>query len=607
MIDIFFSLVFLVNLTLTGCYFSNKFNLSKNIFSSLSIGFVFQIAILEILGWWMVAFKMPMKLFMALVFLLCSVCCILGIKVLKQTKESLFIKMRDITSIVLLIIIIVMCVFLFVFYRSDADDSFYVSNVMLFSQSDIINPYDSSFGNESLGTMPMYDYQVWESYLAVFCKVFTIKPTIMCHFIMVFILLIIAVSAYSYLGEILFSGDTKKKNVFCIALLLFYMMGGYAVYSKGSFLLSRIWQGKAVYLHIVLPFVIAIMLQFIDDKKEQKNKWALLMVAMFAGIGLNPTSMYVIGFQILFMMIAVSIFNKNYKDVLCVIPSILVVGFYSVLLYISASKNTGQIEAASSVGEGFVLDVFKTFFGTGMSYFIVFVVCAGMVLKFGKAKGKLLCVYTPFLMLIGIWNPIMGPIIAENLTMTPSFWRVFWLIPIDFAIAYCIVLFFEGKKSVFISIALTCAVLVCGKFMFTKSNNFVRAKNFERIPEETIVFGDIISSNEKPQIVLANDMASTTIRQEYNDIELMVSRPGYILDLFRYRGDSVGNDDRFILYYFVNNDSAFDGTQISTLLQKYNVGWVIIDDSKVQQEEFLLTHGYELREECEGDLLFQKQ
>lgn len=603
MSSILFVILILTNYILSGVLFSKKLNISNNVCSDITVGFVFQIAIIEILGWWMITFKMPMILFMSLVLLECIVTSVLGIITLIRSEKQE--NKLNYTYIILVIFVALLCVFLFLFYRSDADDSFYVSNVKLFSESSVINPYDSSFGNKNLGTLPMYDYQIWESYLAVFCKLFGIKPTIMCHFIMVFVLLLISVSSYSYLGEVLFKEDSKKKNIFATILLLFYSMGGYAVYSKGSFLLSRIWQGKAVYLHIVLPFAIATMLRYVDDCKEQKCKWFLPMIAMFAGVGLNPTSMYVLGFQILFMMMAVAITNKNVKDALCIIPSIGVVGFYSALLYISASKNTGQIEAASSVGKGFVIDVFKTFFGNGLMYFVLYLLCVVLIFKFGEIKGKILCIYTPLLMFVGIWNPVMGPWIAENLTMTPSFWRVFWLIPIDFAIAYCVVIFLETRRKAIVSIALLCSVIIFGQFMFTEKNGFVRTENIERVPPATLVFGEKISSYGDGQVVLANDMASTTLRQEYNEIELIVSRPGYVLDLFRYRGDFVENDERFVLYWFVNNDSDFDAIYVSNLLNKYHVKWIIIDDRKDVQIEFLLNNGYKVKEICQNNVLFE--
>ena len=129
----------------------------------------------------------------------------------------------------------------------------------------------------------------------------------------------------------------------------------------------------------------------------------------------------------------------------------------------------------------------------------------------------------------------------------------------------------------------------------------------ERIPEEVIVLGDIIASYGDGQVVLANDMASTTLRQEYNEIELIYSRAEYVLDLFRYRGDKQGSDDRFILNYFVNSDSEFNSSQIIELLDKYHTKWIVINDDKQAQIEFLSENGYVIIQKCKDTLLFCRQ
>lgn len=68
-------------------------------------------------------------------------------------------------QIILLVLLALLMIFLSeYFYKPDADDAFYVSNVNLFLHSDRINQYDSSFGISSLGTVPMYDFQIWETF-----------------------------------------------------------------------------------------------------------------------------------------------------------------------------------------------------------------------------------------------------------------------------------------------------------------------------------------------------------------------------------------------------------------------------------------------------------
>ena len=49
----------------------------------------------------------------------------------------------------------------------------------------------------------------------------------------------------------------------------------------------------------------------------------------------------------------------------------------------------------------------------------------------------------------------------------------------------------------------------------------------------------------------------------------------------------------------------FDAIYVSNLLNKYHVKWIIIDDRKDVQIEFLLNNGYKVKEICQNNVLFE--
>ncbi len=595
--EIVFIVIYMAQLFCFGSLVANRYTVNKT--SYFSIGFVAQIAMTELLGWWMVAFRKPFVLFEVLCILIMCAGVILAIKNRKSIKGSVNQAqdktIRILTMLVLILIIVFVISRLFFYYRSDADDSFYVSNVLLFSKSSNLNMYDSSFGDKMLGTVPMYDFQIWESYLAVLCRLSSIVPAVMCHYIMPFVLLAVAISAIMLMGNVLL-GNNVERNIFAVMLLLFYIMGGYAVYSKGSFLLSRLWQGKAVYLHIVLPVAIAYMLWHVDLQQKNKFLGLGLVFIMIAGIALNPTSMYVVGFQILFMVIAIAIYKKNLKICLHILPTLAIISVISFMILMRTKQFDGQIEAASEIPDRFAIQAFWGFLGEGKGYFYIYIICCIVILIIGDSKGKILCVGTPILLLLGVWNPVMAPVIAQHLTMVPSYWRVFWLLPIDYAIAYSAVLLFRKRRGYILAmIALVIGIFCSGKYMFTDVNHFIRVENKERIPQEVLNLGEIVDNNEDTQTVLACDMAATTLRQEYNNIKLVFSRYQYVLDLFKYRGNETEASDRIHMFEFVNNSDGLDGYEnIQQLLQQYNVTWILIDESQQDKISYLAQIGYDI-------------
>ena len=335
----------------------------KNQVGKIAIGFVVFLGANELLGFWLVATKQPKIYLVAEILAIYAILIILGFK-----KNGWKINVGEIINgraIVALVTIILIFIVL-VLYRSDADDSFYVSNATLFQNTNILNQYDSSFGNKSVGTVPMYDFQIWESVIAIMSNFFHLEAVSMMHTYILPVLLVASASAYVFLGEIIFEGDKKKTSIFYILLTVFHLYGGYAVFSEGSFLLSRLWQGKAVYLTIVLPIMIGIIMQSLKD--EKKFFWLELLVCILAGMSLNPTSLYVMGFQLLFMMITVAIVKKEKKFLLHIVPAVLSVALFSSFIYIRTSQYSGQIEASSVTNPTFVVDTFTSFWGSGIGY-----------------------------------------------------------------------------------------------------------------------------------------------------------------------------------------------------------------------------------------------
>ncbi|MBP1045965.1 hypothetical protein I6N96_06700 [Enterococcus sp. BWM-S5] len=597
-------------LAMTGSVYMTGSGISKLIgiptakIERLSIGFIFQLAMIQLFGWVFMAFRWSVTAFSVQVLLILAAGVLLGFykQAYKSEKQPF-----DRTYLLVGGMLFLQIVLTFLMYRSDADDSFYVSNVTLFQNSQLLNSYDASFGITSLGTVPMYDFETWEALAAVLGNFFQIEGVTLMHFVLVPWLLLISASAYLLLGRTLFNGERTKGNYFYLLVSVFHLMGGNAVFSQGSFLFSRIWQGKSIYLHVVLPIMMAILLGCITDKKNDEAKesplerylFGPLLVCILAGAALNPTSLYVLGFQLAAMLLVVAIYKKKMKLFLHALPAILTVALFTLLIYFRASQFSGQIEAASGTGDNFVFTVFKNFFGSGMLYFILYILAVLIILVLGNARAKISFVFTPLVLLVGIWNPITGKIVAETLTKAPSYWRVFWLIPVGFAISYVLILLSSRFKYSAIGILLSCIVIaVPGTWMFSEENNFVRAVNVERLPEEVMTFGSkVLEENQQP-VVLASEELSTTLRQKYSQIELIYSRYQYLLDLFAYRGKVEEATERAELMDFTNG-RIDDEERIIELIGKYPIDYIILKKEYTNSNQLVERLGWIVLDESD--------
>lgn len=571
-------------------------------FGSTAIGFTLYLGLLELFGSVFVALRLQKIYFIAIAIAILVLLLVFGLK-----KEKLIDKLRDNLKecAIGILVTMVLIVITFLLYRSDADDSFYVSNAALFQNSSILNPYDSSFGNTLLGTVPMYDFQVWESLVAIVSSLFHVEAVSMMHTFLLPVLLIASASGYLFLGEVLFD-DRKKANIFYMLLSVFHLFGGYAVYSEGSFLLSRLWQGKAVYLTVVLPVMIGTILK--QYKKYDKYFWVKLSLCMLAGMALNPTSLYVMGFQMLFLVVVVSCIEQKAGKLLHIIPAVGIVVCYTLLIYMRTSAFSGQIEAASNTEATFVIDTFKNFWGIGWPYFVLYLISIIVILISGTMAAKIYMVFTPMAMALTIWNPYLGRLVAENITKVPSYWRVFWLIPAGISICYAIVLLYDKIKIVkiryLILIAGLAAVIIPGKWMFSKENLFIAAENTEKLPVETVTFGASILKENRHPVVLGCEDFATTLRQKYCNIELIYSRYQYILDLFYYRNKEEEANERIEMKLFADGEKE-DFQGIDAILQKYDVDYIILKANAEKETEYLLNAGWSICEETDNYILLQ--
>lgn len=209
-----------------------------------------------------------------------------------------------------------------------------------------------------------------------------------------------------------------------------------------------------------------------------------------------------------------------------------------------------------------------------------------------------------------VWNPIFGDLIAQYLTKVPSFWRVFWILPLETSISYAVTKGYEKlidqkryfAQAVFL-VATLLALIFPGSYMFSRENSFLVDGNLEKMPDASVCFGAYIESQKEKAVLLGDDTFSTTIRQKYTEIELVFSRRQYVLDLIKYRGDQQQAEERIRLYEFVKEKEFIETEELQRLLEKYHVNWIAVQNDKTTVQKQLLLLGYETVQSEENYLL----
>lgn len=562
---------------------------------AFAYGFVLYLALIEILCWYCVTFRFPIFIFKIIVTGISISGLGIGIYgVIKQKIKFQKLSNKAIIQVLLTFLFLsILIILTIVFFRSDADDSFYVSNVNLFSQSDRLNPYDSTTGNPGLGTLSLYDFEIWESLMAVFCQMFSIEASVMMHTVLLPVLLFLSMCAYLYLGKALFSTSSSsntKACLFYIFIVIFFLFGGYSVYSQGSFLLSRLWQGKAIYIHIVFPLLQASIIETVVERKEKTSfiqeydyLAIKLIICVLAGSALNPTSLYVFGCFIVLSVAVLIVYFKRFDYIKLTVPSLTIAVIVMIgILINTALVNSGEAKLQSVVTYQDIIGIFKNFWGTGIEYMVLYIITIPFIMRSKNVKAKILFVFIPLSMAVFVWNPLAGKLIAQYITTSATYWRLYWLIPANAALSFiCVHILerIETKKKSVLCISMIILAIICmvpGKWMFTEENGFQKWNNAEKLPEEVMQFGEIIKSSEKHPLVLAPMELSTTLMQKYTEMELICSRRMYVEDLFGKRGKPEESRERLYLDSFVNGEIGIDDETVRTLIQKYQIDWIIL-------------------------------
>ena len=457
-----------------------------------------------------------------------------------------------------------------VFSFENPDDSFYVSSVLTTIDSPAIYSIDPTTGDTSFPVMAQYRYESWELFQAVLSKSFSIAPAVLAHTFLPFILILFAYLSYTVLARELL--PAKDIGVFIIALSLFHLFSGYSNYSSGTFLLTRIWQGKSVLLHIGLPYLLAILIRWIKSEFNLRYVIQVTTILIFT-FAFNPIAIFLPTLLIAAVMAICLVQNfRNPTRILLMALSVIPIGFYA--LAIRAGMQTSVLNQYPL--EEFSLRLtLERFIGTGVFFYLLYLV--GIIFAFRRMDsiGKFAFVFVPAILILSIWNPIFVSLIAKYITSYPTYWRLYWLFPLGIGLAYLAVVLFRSNRM--IGSIFSIALLACGLISSTAFWQSLRLpENPEKLPSQHLQIAEKIDTLKPNAMVIAPDDVAVSLRQVSSHLRLFWSRQNYMQEFLDNGKKENPYRQRLEIQamYSFNQDLTSD--EILTALKKYKIELVII-------------------------------
>lgn len=219
-------------------------------------------------------------------------------------------------------------------WHSDADDSFYIGTANTTVATDSIFEFDAYTGEPYESFPSRYVLSPFPIWVAFVSRVIQMHPATTAHTVLPLALIPLAYVVYSLIGEMFFRDDKKKQGVFVLAMGIIVMSSWYSIYTQGTFLLVRIWQGKAVLAAVILPAVFYLCCRLLVQK-EYRGDWAVLISAMIAGFMVST-----MGIMLPVLMVAVfgflfGLLKKNWSgligSVLSCVPNLIFAVLYLII------------------------------------------------------------------------------------------------------------------------------------------------------------------------------------------------------------------------------------------------------------------------------------
>lgn len=266
----------------------------------------------------------------AVLFMGCWVKGTLVSKRMKAEWDIRKINFYGVFSICLLVIQIIVAIFC---VHMDADDAYYIGTANTSLTTDTLFAIEPDTGIPYQAIPLRYVFAALMIFWAYLGKVTGIHPLIIAHSVIPALFILISYALWWEVGKRLF--HTKdQKWIFFLIMNLLNIFGNTSVYTQSSFLLFRIWQGKAMLPNVILP---ALLLNFLElyEHQEKKRNWLLIFIIIVAGCCCSSMAVPLGTMVVVSVSLVLTIRSKEWKTLLlgaiCCIPC-AVIGLAYILL-----------------------------------------------------------------------------------------------------------------------------------------------------------------------------------------------------------------------------------------------------------------------------------
>lgn len=315
----------------TGCLFTRLFCKTKrwNLILVTALGLLIQYSLYEVLAIVFILYDKSFRLLTRLYAMGGVMLAVAGAVVLFLNRTLLkdyLCEKRDVQKcekkkvdwylVLAILMMIVQILAILLWATPDSDDAFYSGLSSMCLAGDYVLKFDAYNGQMKVAIIDRYAISALPPYqasLQLLCG--NLHHLFITHNLFPLFYMPLSYGLFYMVGQVIAGGEKEESYRYLFYLVLLHMFGNTFVFSPQNFLVTRIWQGKALFICISLP-VCYLLLNGLFACRKMKHRMGyaiLLFLTLIATVFMGETGMFLAPLMVLAMSLAYGIVAKLSK------------------------------------------------------------------------------------------------------------------------------------------------------------------------------------------------------------------------------------------------------------------------------------------------------
>ncbi len=177
--------------------------------------------------------------------------------------------------------VLLQCAFGALYQDTTVDAAYYVGMTSTSLYTGTLGRYSPYTGALMKYFQGRYVFSAYPMHNAVWCRFLSIHPLVQAKTVMCVINVLMANLIVYQIGKQLFQGEKRKADLM-VCLVCVMQLFSYTIYSPGTFLFTRGYEGKALLANVIFPMVLYCSLWIYQDAAGRGAYAALFLVSLSA-------------------------------------------------------------------------------------------------------------------------------------------------------------------------------------------------------------------------------------------------------------------------------------------------------------------------------------